>query len=179
MIALEYVQRKWRVWKKKRKFEKQETWDGNPGSEEAGEQVPDGEEQQEDDADGVGDAVPLREGVPEPTGCSDMLLQQIAPDCNADSHPHPLPSYTLCKHLRRHHQQKNQRSRHLHPLWEMPRKEKPEHNCNECNPFTNFSPAISIISFVKQNMKAWIELDAWSTSHLRNLNSTWGRVRKM
>lgn len=44
-------------------------------SDDACEQSPDGENEQEDNAQRVGDAMALSEGVSESTRCSNMLLQ--------------------------------------------------------------------------------------------------------
>lgn len=48
-------------------------------------QGPDGVDEEQDDADGVGHAIGLPEGLPEATWCPDVLLKQVAPDCKADA----------------------------------------------------------------------------------------------
>lgn len=60
-------------------------------------QAPHRIDQQNNDAKGVGDAVSLSEWVPEPTGCSDVLLQQVTTNEQAYKHANQTVPKGVCK----------------------------------------------------------------------------------
>ena len=65
-------------------------------------QSPDREDQEENDADGVGDAVRLREGVSESARRSDVLLQKVTPDEETYQDPDPTLPQRVREEVRRH-----------------------------------------------------------------------------
>ncbi|GER35705.1 bromodomain-containing protein 7 [Striga asiatica] len=65
--------------------------------------------------------------VPEASGSSDMLLQQITTDCKTNCHPNPVISHRVGKKIGRNHKQKDQRPRHLQPVYNQSNKDK---NCH-------------------------------------------------
>lgn len=101
--------------------------------------APDRIDQQSNYAKSIGDAMSLCEWVPEPTRCSDVFLQQVATNDQAYENADPTVPQGVGKETRGSHQKKNQWTRHLQPIWEMSRKEKPQHNSNEGNPFSKLS----------------------------------------
>lgn len=74
-------------------------------------ECPDGIYQQNDYPDSVGNPVALREGIPEPTRCSDMFLQQIASDDQTNQDTNPAVPYGVSKKAWSHHNDKDQSCR--------------------------------------------------------------------
>lgn len=78
-------------------------------------QAPNRIDQQNNDAKGVGDAMTLCEWVPEPTGCSDVLLQQVTTDDQAYKNANPTAPQGVGKETWSSYQKKNQWTWHLQP----------------------------------------------------------------
>lgn len=76
--------------------------------EEEHQKSPDGIDQQKNKAERVRYPVALGEGVPESTGRSDVLLQQVAANDEAYQHSDPAVPQAVCEEARRHNQEKNQ-----------------------------------------------------------------------
>lgn len=68
-----------------------------------------------------------------------MFLKKVTTNEKADDRANPASAYMVNKEVWRNYQQKDQRTRHLKPIWEMLREEKSEYNCNESYPFPNVS----------------------------------------
>lgn len=73
-------------------------------------------DKQDEQPNSVGDAVGFREWVAEPAGGSDVLLQQVTCDDEADQYPDPAPLYGAREQARSHHYQENQSAGHLQPI---------------------------------------------------------------
>lgn len=97
-------------------------------------------DEQDDQPDGVGDAVGFRERIAEPASSPDVLLQQVTRDGEADHHPNPIPLYGAREQARGHHYQENQSAGHLQPIWEVPGKEKAQDDGDESDPLADLSP---------------------------------------
>lgn len=61
---------------------------------------PDRIDQQKDDPDSVGDTVALSEGIPEASGSSDVLLEEVAPDDQAYQYTEDTVTNGIGKEIR-------------------------------------------------------------------------------
>lgn len=76
-------------------------------------QDPDWVDEEQDDADGVGHAIGLPEGLPEASWHPDVLLKQVAPDGEAYEDADEVVPEVVGEEAGGDHREKNQRARQL------------------------------------------------------------------
>lgn len=76
-------------------------------------QDPDWVDEEQYDADGVGHAIGLPEGLPEASWHPDVLLKQVAPDGEAYEDADKVVPEVVCEEAGGDHREKNQRARQL------------------------------------------------------------------